>query len=202
MIQFKSVWLTHEDKIIFNNLNLQIQKNEKILLLGKSGIGKTSLLRMLLGFEYPDKGTVGVNQLDISKTTIKTIRSQIFYLSQDIDLKNETVSVLLKEICEINHIEPDEGCLTNLLQVLELRQTILKQKTNKLSGGERQRIGLLIGFLLHRPIWLLDEPTSALDNHMKQKVADHILALDKTMIIVSHDAAWQNHPSIKIERWT
>ena len=77
---------------------------------------------------------------------------------------------------------------------------LLEQNIKDLSGGERQRVGLLIGFLLDRPVWLLDEPTSALDDAMKRKVSKFILGQDKTIVIISHDDVWKQHKEIKIKR--
>ena len=87
------------------------------------------------------------------------------------------------------------------LTFLELSAKVLQKRTRELSGGERQRIGLLIGFLLNRTIWLLDEPTSALDDVMKKRIAAHILSLKKTVVIISHDHCWQDNPIVKIQRW-
>ncbi|MBT7260726.1 MAG: ATP-binding cassette domain-containing protein, partial [Desulfobacula sp.] len=88
MIKFESVYLKRNGKEILSGLNFFVKKNEKVLIQGKSGIGKTTLFKILLGFEPIDKGRVTFNGLDIVKEHIKDIRQQIFYLSQDIDLKN------------------------------------------------------------------------------------------------------------------
>ncbi|WP_457553944.1 ABC transporter ATP-binding protein [Desulfobacula sp.] len=202
MIKCESVYLKLKDKEIFSGLNFFVQKNEKILLQGKSGIGKTTLFKLLLGFETIDKGKISFNNLDIVKEHIKNIRQQIFYLSQDIDLKDERVKNLLDEIWEYNNIEnQDKIHFSHLLNFLDLKDTILNQPVKELSGGERQRIGLLIGFVLDRPVWLLDEPTSALDDTMKNKIAEYVIGQDKTIIIISHDDVWKKNKSIKIERW-
>jgi putative ABC transport system ATP-binding protein len=188
---------------IFSNLSLCVNKNEKVLLLGKSGLGKTSLFRLILGFEQPGSGKIVVNGLNLDKDYIHQIRQQLFYLSQDIDLKNKIILGLVTDIWEFNFAK--ELCqkeLNRQLTFLELSTGILQKRTGELSGGERQRIGLLIGFLLDRPIWLLDEPTSALDDAMKKKIANHILSLDKTMVIISHDHCWQDHSAVRIERWS
>jgi len=145
---------------------------------------------------------VRFNNLNISREHIKTIREQIFYLSQDIDLQNEKVTNLLDLIWEQNTIKNSTDQLSELLSFLELNSKILSQTVNELSGGERQRIGLLICFFLNRPVWLLDEPTSALDDAMKKKIADFVLKQEKTVVIVSHDTVWKADNKIKIERWT
>ena len=202
MIKFESVYIKRKSKEIFSDFNFFVQKNEKILIKGKSGIGKTTLFKILLGFEPIDKGRVSFNGLGIVKEHIKDIRQQIFYLSQDIDLKNEKVKNLLYEIWKHNLLKIQNNTrFSMLMNFLDLNEIILNQSVKELSGGERQRIGLFIGFLLDRPVWLLDEPTSSLDDKMKNKIMDYILGLEKTIIIISHDDVWEKNKTIKIERW-
>jgi putative ABC transport system ATP-binding protein len=206
MIQFDSVHLKLNNRQIFSGLNFRVREKEKVLIQGKSGVGKTTLFKILLGFEPIDSGTVRFNGLDIVRENIRTIRSQIFYLSQDIDLKNEPVKLLLDEIGRFNAFKnPDKSHLMDLLDFLDLNEKILDQEVKELSGGERQRIGLLICLLLDRPVWLLDEPTSALDDAMKKKTAEYIRARDKTIVIISHDDVWKKthglRPDLRIERW-
>ncbi|MCD4718939.1 MAG: ATP-binding cassette domain-containing protein [Desulfobacula sp.] len=202
MIKFESVYLKRNDKELFSGLDFFVQKNEKVLIQGKSGIGKTTLFKILLGFETIDKGRVSFNNFDIIKEHIKDIRHQIFYLSQDIDFKDGKVGGLLDEIWEHNLLKnQDKARFTDLLNFLDLSDKILDQTVKELSGGERQRIGLFICFLLDRPVWLLDEPTSALDDIMKKKITDYILDQEKTIIIISHDNTWKKNNKVKIERW-
>ena len=202
MIRMKSVGLSRKGKTIFSDLNLTVMKNEKVLIQGKSGIGKTTLFKVLLGFETIDRGMVTINGQRIDKDHIQEIREQLFYLSQDIDLKNDNVYSLLDEIFIQNHKKPLESTrLNHLMGIFELNITLLEQHIKELSGGERQRIGLLICFLLDRPVWLLDEPTASLDDIMKKKIADLILGQEKTIIIISHDDVWKNNNAVKIERW-
>ncbi len=201
MISFESVCLRHQGKDIFNNLDLTILEKENILIQGKSGIGKTTLFKLVLGFEIADSGSVLFNGHKIDKVHINEIREQIFYLSQDIDLRDEPVGSLIDEILKVNSIQhKDSNQIEKILSFFELDMKLLEQNIKDLSGGERQRAGLLIGFLLDRPVWFLDEPTSALDDAMKQKIAQFILGLDKTIIIISHDDIWKQHKEIKIQR--
>ncbi len=200
MIKFESVHLKQKEKTIFTDLDFDVQKNDKILIQGKSGTGKTTLFRTILGFESIDKGSVIFNGRAVTREHIRNIRKEIFYLSQDIDLKNENVGTLIDEACEHNSVKGrDNKRFAKLLTFLELDEPILDQRVEQLSGGERQRIGLLLGFLLDRPVWLLDEPTSALDNGMKKKIADHILDLPKTIVIISHDDVWNHDKRLTIK---
>lgn len=203
VISFESVSHDMGNTKIFSNLTLCAKKNEKVLILGKSGIGKTSLFRLILGFEQSKSGHVLVNGLDLTQKYIHQIRQEIFYLSQDIDLMDDNIHRLLTIVWEFNFSkELSLEKMNRHLNFLELSPKILQKKTRELSGGERQRIGLLMGFLLDRPIWLLDEPTSALDDAMKKKIATHILSLDKTMIIISHDHCWQDNSIVRIQGWS
>ncbi len=201
MIKFKAVCLSFQGKDIFNNFNLTIPENENILIQGKSGIGKTTFFKLLLGFGTIDSGEILFNKDKIDKAHIHAIREQIFYLSQDIDLRHGTIGNLIKEILDANSIQhKNNNKLNKFLSFLELDFTLLEQNMKELSGGERQRIGLLICFLLNRPVWLLDEPTSALDDAMKKKIANFILNQKKTIVIISHDDVWKQHSNIKIVR--
>ena len=203
MIKFESVYLKQNSKEIFTGFDLFVKKDEKILITGKSGIGKTTLFKILLGFETIDKGKVNFNGLDITKEHIKEIRQQIFYLSQDIDLKDGIVNDVLDEILEYNLLKNrDKTKFAKLKNFLDLDDAIFSQTIKELSGGERQRIGLLICFLLDRSVWLLDEPTAAIDDSMKKKVADYIIDQNKTIIIISHDSIFKENEKIRIERWT
>ncbi len=202
MISFKDIHLTFKKKLVFKAKNFDIAKGEKILISGTSGSGKTTLFKMLLGFEKPDRGKILFNNLPMNKENIQKIRQDIFYLSQDIDLRNEKVINILTEVFEYNRNQAiDTEKLDSLLQLLSLDNEILDQKVNDLSGGERQRIGLVLCFLLDRPVWLLDEPTSALEETMKEKIVQYILQQDKTILIVSHDDVWTRDKVVRIERW-
>ncbi|MCP4672304.1 MAG: ATP-binding cassette domain-containing protein, partial [Desulfobacula sp.] len=198
----EAVCLSFQGKDIFNNFNLTILENETILIQGKSGIGKTTFFKLLLGFGTIDSGNIFFKGYKIDKAHIHAIREQIFYLSQDIDLRHGTIGNLINTILDANSIKyKNNNKIDPLLSFLELDPTLLEQNIKELSGGERQRVGLLIGFLLNRPVWLLDEPTSALDDAMKKKIANFILDQQKTIVIISHDDIWKQYQNIKIERF-
>ncbi len=128
MINIESVYLNRKNKQIFSDLTLSVEKNEKVLIQGKSGMGKTTLFKLVLGFETIDKGHITFNGLDLGPDHIKTIRKQIFYLSQDIDLKDDIINQLMNEILEINEIKsPSRIQLAEHLDLLELNEKLLSQ---------------------------------------------------------------------------
>jgi putative ABC transport system ATP-binding protein len=201
IIEYRNIELIRNGKQLFDRYNLTVSKNEKILVSGKSGSGKTTLFKLLLGFDKPDRGCILFQGLPVSRAHILEIRQHIFYLSQDIDLRNQAVSALLNEVLQANRTPfPAADILDRYLNLLELMSDTLNQEVNELSGGERQRVGLLLGFLLNRPVWLLDEPTSALDDAMKEKIADYILNCTKTILVISHDEVWKNHCRTAVQR--
>lgn len=200
MIQYESVCLSYQGKSVFSNFNLDIRETDKILIQGKSGAGKTTLFRLILGFEIADSGRVLFNNQEVSKGTIQDIRRSIFYLSQDIDLRHDITETVVHEILQANAIQDNTDTKEAYLNLLELPAKVLRQNINRLSGGERQRVGLLIGFLLDRPVWLLDEPTSALDDIMKQKLVELICSQEKTVAVISHDEVWQQQTNITLRR--
>lgn len=205
MIRFKDVHLAFSGKKIFTGFNLDVPDNAKLLVSGPSGCGKTTLFKILLGFEKVTDGQVFCGDLEVTAPNIRAIRNQIFYLSQDIDFRNAPVDAILEEIFSYEpnrDIKRGSDPQQHLMQLLELEDDILQQNMPALSGGERQRLGLLVCFLLDRPVWLLDEPTSSLDEELRKKVLNHVMAAGKTVIIISHDNIWRQCDTCQIERWS
>lgn len=202
MISIEDVNYTMDGHPVLSGFSMEINPGEKMLIKGRSGTGKTSLFRLLLGFTQPDKGIIRINGLPLDKAHIREIRNHVFYLSQDVDLPHESGRTLIERLERLNKDCPLlMGSLDGFLAFLDLPPALLDKKISILSGGERQRLGLLLGFLLDRPVWLLDEPTSALDDAMKEIVANRITALDKTILVVSHDRVWEKQPDILKFDW-
>ena len=203
MIRFENVFLKRGNKEIFNNFSLAVASGEKHLISARSGAGKTTFLKILLGYEPIDSGKVFIGKRPVDPDHIKAIRSQLFYLSQDVDLPAGPVKewfAMLSIHCNCPALaDPDQ--LSPWLEFFDLPADLEHKEVSDLSGGERQRLGLMTGFVIDRPVWLLDEPTSALDAEMKDRVTDKILQQDKTMIIVSHDEIWHQHAVLHINRW-
>lgn len=203
MIEFKNLNLKFNDKIIFENFNYKIDKNDKILLNGKSGTGKTTLFRIICGFESVNSGEVLYNNEIISYKNIHKIRNKIAYISQDVDLSEEIVIDVIKEVYSFKNnknIIYNEDNIKQLLQEFSLEENTLNKNTKDLSGGERQRLGIIIAILLNREIYLLDEITSGLDEILKTKIIDYFMKLDKTIIVISHDLHWKDK-NMKELRW-
>jgi len=204
MIRYHDIHLDYAGKNIFSGFSLEVSENEKLLISGPSGSGKTSLFRILLGFTRIKSGKVVYNDHEVNARNIRTVRRNLFYLSQDIDFRNAPVQDVLDEIF---NFEPNRGMVPtpahrdHLMKMLDLDEEILAQDMQKLSGGERQRLGLLVCFLLNRPVWLLDEPTSSLDEKLRRKVVAYVMSAGKTVLVISHDDIWRHNAQLREVRW-
>ncbi|MCF7814413.1 MAG: ATP-binding cassette domain-containing protein [Candidatus Cloacimonetes bacterium] len=204
MIEFRNLSLKVKNRVLFDNYNLKIKKGEKIVITSISGKGKTTLFRLLLGFQQPDSGEILIDGKQLNPKSLIELRSFFSYVSQDVDLQKITLDELLDVIFsyDVNKdLERNDKKLFELLERFNLNEEYLEKIIPELSGGERQRIGLIICCLLQRPIWLLDEPTSALDQEMKKLVVDHVMSSNSTALIISHEKMWLEAQNIREVKW-
>ena len=194
VFQINEVSLDFGRKPILCGLNLQIASGEKFVIRGKSGIGKSSILRLLLGFLQPDHGEVLYRGEPLTPEVTWAMRKELAYVNQGLDFGSSTVAEALTAMCRLrgSGALPRESELVDALDRFELDSATLSQKTGFLSGGERQRVALAAAILLDRKIFLLDEPSAALDESQTKLVADFFLKTEPTwtVVVVSHDDAW------------
>lgn len=193
-IKFEHVKKSFADKVVVNDLNLDIQQGELFVLVGNSGSGKTTSIKMINRLEDPNGGRVLVNQRPTTEYNVQKLRWRIGYVLQQIALfPNMTVA---KNITLIPEIQGDKGNLAEtaakLLQEVGLNpEEYAKRYPHELSGGEQQRIGILRAIASKPPIVLMDEPFSALDPlsraNLQSLVVDLHKQLHNTIIFVTHD---------------
>ena len=191
-IEFQNVSKSYQQKEIIKALNIQIRAGEKIALTGQSGVGKTTLFNLLLGFEQVTDGKLFINGEKISQQLAeKNIawagqQATIFYASiqDNISLFNPDMS-----LSQINAAANAAGVSEYSKLLNKGLQTLIGEKGYGLSGGQIQRIALARAFIKDAPIILLDEPTAHLDKKNKTILLDRIdrLFKDKTLFIASHD---------------
>ena len=190
MIIFQNISIKFNNRIILENFNLNIKTGEKILISGVSGKGKTTLLKILLGFTLPNSGNIFVDNLELNEQNINIIRNKIAYMPQSTPFLNIKVEQIINTIFNYKqnlNIKFQMSKLIEILKEFNLDSSILSKDINQLSGGEKQRLAFVILILLDREIWVLDEVTSSLDQDMKEKVINYILNSNKTVVLVSHD---------------
>ena len=170
----------------------QIDAGEFVTIYGKSGAGKTSLLRILAGLMTPDQGVIKVMEeawLDTqSKYCLKPGKRQVGMVFQDFALfPNMSVK---KNLLYALKDDKDHHLVDELMQVVELKN-LENRKPTSLSGGQQQRVALARALVGRPRLLLLDEPLSALDRNLRNKLQDYILEVHKkyklTTFLVSHE---------------
>lgn len=202
VIKFEDVAVRFNDDFLFERLNFELKKGEKLLIYGKSGEGKTTIIRLILGFECPHDGSIFFEGNRLDRKTVWYVRTKISYVSQNLDIGDGPVRELINRVMAFKanaNIKPSNADLLDWLKFLRLKESILREHFERLSGGEKQRIAILIALLLKRDVFLLDEVTSALDSELKGKMIDYFTSRsDATVVVISHDKDWLDNPGIRI----
>jgi len=202
IIEFRNINLSFKSKTIFKDFNFIINSGEKIIVFGKSGTGKSTLLNLLLGFKQPESGEIFFNGEKITAQNIWDIRKQIAYVDQDVMMGEGHVQKIIAEYFSFaanSKIKFTPLELTELLERFDLEPVILTKDIGQLSGGEKQRLALVVALLLKRPVMVFDEVTSSLDPASKTIVIRELLKNSKsTLLIITHDEEWQYQKNVRI----
>ncbi len=175
---------------ILNEINLKIEKDELLGLLGPSGCGKTTLLRLIAGFEYPSKGTISLNDVEISskKKILSPEKRNIGMVFQDYALFPH-LTVLENVIFGLKN-KKDRSRVDYLLNVVGL-DSFVERYPHELSGGQKQRLAIARALAPGTNFILLDEPFCSLDMHVKLKLRSELPNILKgcnaSGLMVTHD---------------
>ena len=192
MLELKNISKRFKDRQILSNFNLTVEENKILAIVGPSGGGKTTLLRMLAGLEKIDSGEIIYNGESLPIDELEK-RNLLGFVFQDFQLfPHLTVleNLVLSPIKTMNMEKNDaEKKAIELLEKLGLEKQINNYPTS-LSGGQKQRVALARAMMINPKIIGYDEPTSALDPELRLEVEKLILKnreLGITQIVVTHD---------------
>ena len=195
-IKFKNVSFmypkTNADAV--KNINISIDGGSSAALVGHSGAGKSTIINLLPRFFDPKEGEISIDEQNISKVTLSSLRKNISMVSQDIVLFDDSVSANIayakldaseEEIKKACDFAAASDFIENLPKSYE---TIIGENGIKLSGGQKQRLSIARAILKNSSIILLDEATSSLDSESEEKVQHAIINLtkNKTTLVIAH----------------
>tara|TARA_A100000171_G_C2132597_1_gene147744 strand:+ start:718 stop:2607 length:1890 start_codon:yes stop_codon:yes gene_type:complete len=187
----------HDSQTILDNINLEIQKGQKVAFVGASGAGKSTLLNLIPRFYDVTKGRVLLDGVDICSITLEELRQAIALVSQEVILFDETIRANISygslkatqsQIEQAAKLAAAHEFVTELPKGYD---TVVGEQGVKLSGGQRQRLSIARAMLKNAPVLLLDEPTSALDSASEKKVQKALDTLMKgrTTLVIAHRLA-------------
>jgi osmoprotectant transport system ATP-binding protein len=177
-----------------NEISFTVREGETLILLGTSGCGKTTTLKMINRLIEPDSGTISINGQAISREKPEFLRRRIGYVMQNIGLfphytVTENIAVVPK-LLKWNKEKTRERIL-ELIEKLRLPNDCMNLFPHQLSGGQQQRVGLARALVADPAILLMDEPFGALDNVTRSGIQSEFKALEelkrKTIVMVTHD---------------
>jgi len=200
-IKFEKVHFTYRsskrqkgERVVFKNFNLAITPHEVVAIVGPSGVGKSTLTKLLLRLYDPDKGRVLIDGQDISRVTQNSLRQNIGTVMQEVAALNNTLQYNLKygspraSLASIIDATKAANLYKFVMSLPNKFKTKIGERGVRLSGGEKQRLAIARALLKDAPILILDEATSALDSENEVMIQGALWKLieGKTTIIIAH----------------
>ncbi len=193
-LQFDRVSFSYGEEPVLKDVSFAVRRGEMVAFVGKSGSGKSTLLNLIPRFYDVTQGRIAFDGMDIRKFKIRSLRSQIAMVTQEIILFNDTVrnniaygnrNVSMEEIVQASKLANAHDFIVKLPQGYD---TVIGEKGVKLSGGERQRISIARAMLKDAPLLILDEATSSLDAAAEIEVQKGLnnLMKSRTVLVVAH----------------
>ncbi len=193
-IIFDRVILRVSDRVILDDVSFSVPPGKMVAFVGKSGAGKTTILRLLAGLVKPTSGRILVGGTDINTIGVEILRANMSIVTQENQLFDETIY----ENIRIGNLESTDSQIQQACQLAFVNEfsndfpdklfTKVGPRGGKLSGGQRQRVNIARALLRSSPIVLLDEPTASLDSKSEklvQKAFDEVIS-NRTTLIISH----------------
>ena len=195
MIKFVNVTKKYGDKTIIENFNLTVDKGDFLTIIGSSGSGKTTILKMINGLILPTEGTIFVNGKNILQEDMIQLRRNIGYAIQGSVLfphmsVRENISYVPK-LWNKNDNLKTEAAINKWMKIIGLDAEYLDRYPDELSGGQQQRVGIARALAASPDILLMDEPFGAVDKITREQLQEEIRRIYKqtgiTVVFVTHD---------------
>lgn len=196
MIEVRSLTKRFGEQLAVDNVSFSVGLGETLVLLGTSGCGKTTTLKMINRLIEPTSGTITVDGVDVRQQPGPDLRRRIGYVIQDGGLfPHYTIAEAIATVPKLLNWEPAaiEQRTRELIAKLQLPETALRRYPAELSGGQRQRVGLARALAARPPVVLMDEPFGALDPFTRRHVRRELFGLNElketTVVLVTHDVS-------------
>lgn len=196
VIDFQNVSYAYNGRTVFQNLNLHIEEGEKVAIIGPSGGGKSTILKLLPLFITPDSGRIIIDKIDTQAVSLQQLRKRIAWVSQTPQLFSGSIveNVYDGDVYRQINVEEIEHAVrvANVLEFAVKMPMGINSPTGEnggsLSGGQRQRVAIARSLIRNAPILCLDEPTAALDAKSENYIRDSLkeIIADKTVLMVTH----------------
>lgn len=195
-IELRNINYAYKNRKIFKNLNLTIKKNDKIVIIGKTGRGKSTLGKIITGMLVPLTGRMYIDKILINLNNLKSWQSKISIIPQNIFLQDDTIYKNI--ILDKKHIKINDIFLKKIIKISKVDEFLDKnhkldnfkvgENGLKISGGQKQRIALARALIRKPEVLIIDEGTNQLDKFTQNKIYSNILKIKNiTLIVISHD---------------
>ena len=195
VISLKNITAAYGTKDVLMHFNLEIAQGEFVMLIGTSGCGKTTALKLMNGLLKPKEGSVVVNGNDLSGTDLTALRRNLGYVVQETGLfPHLTIEKNISYVADLSPKKDSKAIrerVTQLLQLVELPEEIRRRYPDELSGGQKQRVGSARALMNSPEILLMDEPFGAVDEITRRRLQEEIGKIHRqqgeTIVFVTHD---------------
>ena len=200
-IELNNVYFRYSENspYIVNNLSLSIKSGEYVAIVGKTGCGKSTLMRLLLGFEKPEKGAIYYDGKDLDRLDLTTLRRKIGTVIQGGGLlQGDIFSNIIISAPHLTHDEAWEaaelaGIADDIRTMPMGMQTLISEGHGGISGGQKQRLMIARAIAPKPKILMFDEATSALDNKTQKQVSEALDKMGCTRIVIAHRLSTIRH---------
>lgn len=195
VIKLKDITMSYGDSEILKDFNLEVEQGTFLTIIGSSGCGKTTALKLMNGLLTPEKGSVFINGTDIAAADGNELRRNIGYVIQEIGLfPHMTIEKNISYVPNLYKTK-DKAAIAarvrELAKIVGLDAEMLSRYPSELSGGQRQRVGIARALMNSPKIILMDEPFGAVDEITRKRLQEEILRIHEelggTIVFVTHD---------------